>query len=377
MNGGNAAPPPPKIAVRPPTVLDVAHACGVSHSTAAAALRESPKVKAATRKKILAAAARLGYQRNLAASVLGSKHNRYSQTLAIAMVSVYDAHHGGAPPRSSLHPLESCAKQRGFVFHRFPISSRENAAKLCRRMDSMGIEGVILDCHGRGDMVIELAPQWQRFSLVSKLPEYLNQGVDVVEADYFGAFTRVLRALRLAGYQRPGVILRQHQPMIEDDWIRLGAVLALSDRGAETLTIPPLKEPFWGGDPPPGYWTEWCARLRNWIDTHQPDVIFGFNSIEAKALDDIGICLPADIAFLQQSVQTHDLGKVAGLYEQHNSTATQMLNVLERKIRNRERGFSRHPLKFNFMPAFADGPTLPKPIATMINSHGAPTGSAD
>ena len=55
------------------TIRHVAQSAGVSNTTASLGLRDDPRVKAATRKRILSAAARLGYRTNVAARMLASK----------------------------------------------------------------------------------------------------------------------------------------------------------------------------------------------------------------------------------------------------------------------------------------------------------------
>lgn len=55
------------------TIAHVAQSAGVSSTTASLGLRDDPRVKAATRKRILAAAAKLGYRTNAAARALASR----------------------------------------------------------------------------------------------------------------------------------------------------------------------------------------------------------------------------------------------------------------------------------------------------------------
>jgi DNA-binding LacI/PurR family transcriptional regulator len=55
---------------RRPTILTIAQACGVTDGTVSRALRGDPRVRAATRERVLAAAQRLGYRPDLAARAL-------------------------------------------------------------------------------------------------------------------------------------------------------------------------------------------------------------------------------------------------------------------------------------------------------------------
>src|SRR4051812_23517820 len=59
-----------------PSLRQLAHELGISHTTVSEALRGSPRVKAETRDKILKAATALSYQRNPLAGALMSEMRR-------------------------------------------------------------------------------------------------------------------------------------------------------------------------------------------------------------------------------------------------------------------------------------------------------------
>jgi hypothetical protein len=59
--------------MRSTTIIDLAKVCDLDFSTVSRALRNDPRIKEATRERIVAAANKLGYQPNLAARMLRSK----------------------------------------------------------------------------------------------------------------------------------------------------------------------------------------------------------------------------------------------------------------------------------------------------------------
>lgn len=85
---------------------DVAALAGVSHITVSRVLNGYPAVRPATRERVLAAIAQLGYRRNPAARALVT-----SRTRAIGVLAPEVAQHG---PASSVLAVESAAREHGY-----------------------------------------------------------------------------------------------------------------------------------------------------------------------------------------------------------------------------------------------------------------------
>ncbi|PZQ89950.1 MAG: LacI family transcriptional regulator [Leifsonia xyli] len=85
---------------------DVAALAGVSHITVSRVLNDYPSIRPATRERVLAAIAELGYRRNLAARALVT-----SRTRAIGVLAPEVAQHG---PASSVLAVESAARAHGY-----------------------------------------------------------------------------------------------------------------------------------------------------------------------------------------------------------------------------------------------------------------------
>jgi DNA-binding LacI/PurR family transcriptional regulator len=85
---------------------DVAALAGVSHITVSRVLNDYPSIRPATRERVLAAIAELGYRRNLAARALVTR-----RTQAIGVLSPEVAQHG---PASSVLAVESAAREHGY-----------------------------------------------------------------------------------------------------------------------------------------------------------------------------------------------------------------------------------------------------------------------
>lgn len=85
---------------------DVAALAGVSHITVSRVLNDYPSIRPATRDRVLAAIAELGYRRNLAARALVT-----SRTRAIGVLAPEVAQHG---PASSVLAVEAAAREHGY-----------------------------------------------------------------------------------------------------------------------------------------------------------------------------------------------------------------------------------------------------------------------
>jgi LacI family transcriptional regulator len=66
-----------------PTIRDVAREAGVSHQTVSRVLNAHPKVAASTRKRVVSAMQRLGYERNFVAQMLTTQRSQLIQMLTV------------------------------------------------------------------------------------------------------------------------------------------------------------------------------------------------------------------------------------------------------------------------------------------------------
>jgi len=91
---------------RPPRMSDVAEVAGVSHQTVSRVLNDFPKVRPATRDRVLAAIEELGYRRNRAARTLVTRRSK-----AIGVITA-DMNHFG--PANIMLGLESASREAGY-----------------------------------------------------------------------------------------------------------------------------------------------------------------------------------------------------------------------------------------------------------------------
>ena len=92
---------------RPPSLKDVAREAGVSYQTVSRVINDGPRVSIATRDRVLAVIAELGYRRNEAARALVTSRSR-----TIGVIADASPRFG---PVSTLAAVESAARSAGYT----------------------------------------------------------------------------------------------------------------------------------------------------------------------------------------------------------------------------------------------------------------------
>lgn len=124
--------------VRPPSLKDVARAAGVSYQTVSRVINNGPRVSVATRDRVLAVIAELGYRRNDAARALVTSR---SQTIGV----IADASPRFGPV-STLAAVESAARDAGYTAVVATMSNPDLRvlADTLRGFTERGVEGIIV-----------------------------------------------------------------------------------------------------------------------------------------------------------------------------------------------------------------------------------------
>lgn len=121
-----------------PGMNHVAKLAGVSHQTVSRVLNDHPNVRPATRERVLAAIAELGYRRNSAARALVTRRSG-----AIGIVTTGSMQYG---PATTLAVLEQSARAAGY-FVTIAMAPDPTPEKLTQVLDSLmdqAVEGVVV-----------------------------------------------------------------------------------------------------------------------------------------------------------------------------------------------------------------------------------------
>lgn len=123
---------------RRPSLKDVAREAGVSYQTVSRVINNGPRVSVATKDRVLAVIAELGYQRNDAARALVT-----SRSHAIGVIADASPRYG---PVSTLAAVEKAARDAGYTALVATMSNPAPAtvAQAFRSFTERGVEGIVV-----------------------------------------------------------------------------------------------------------------------------------------------------------------------------------------------------------------------------------------
>jgi DNA-binding LacI/PurR family transcriptional regulator len=123
---------------RPPSLKDVAREAGVSYQTVSRVINDGPRVSIATRDRVLAVIAELGYRRNDAARALVTSRSR-----TVGVIADASPRFG---PVSTLAAVQSAARNAGYTALVVTMSNPgpELVADTFREFAERGVEGIVV-----------------------------------------------------------------------------------------------------------------------------------------------------------------------------------------------------------------------------------------
>lgn len=123
---------------RPPSMMDVAAAAGVSHQTVSRVLNGSDKVTAQTRQRVQQAIDELGYRRNSVARALVTRRSGI-----IGIITTTSVHHG---PSSILLAIQLAAREAGYFTGVAPleVSTPETLRRAVDHFLGQAVEGIVI-----------------------------------------------------------------------------------------------------------------------------------------------------------------------------------------------------------------------------------------
>ncbi|HEU5078671.1 MAG TPA: LacI family DNA-binding transcriptional regulator [Opitutaceae bacterium] len=332
------------------TLADIAQICGVHVTTVSLALRNSPRLPAATRDRIHKTARRLGYRPDPWLRALVSYRRRVSSRRSVptlAYVTNWNTRWGWKTVTA--HPdffngASRAAEELGFHLEHFWM--REPGlthGRLSQILNARGIQGVIIASHVREiDQTLRL--DWDRFSAVKidyfphqpELPNVTNNQLHIIRL--------AMQKVKEAGYKRIGFVMDEGWDITVDRLWSAGFLWEQQSLAPEDR-IPPYLFPQ--NEP-----------LHEWLEKHRPDVILSKSEFIQNAIKTLGWKVPRDVAFAD--IFLDDIsGKTAGVRQNHETVGALAVEMLAGLLQHNKRGVPQIPTTTYVEGTWFDGRSLP------------------
>jgi LacI family transcriptional regulator len=339
-----------------PTILDIARATGVHHTTVSLALRDSPKLRPETRLKIQTAAKKLGYSPDpmfLALSMYRQARRQgrrpaYQATLAwinnwanrqdLYALATFRKYYEGACDR---------AKQLGYVIEEISLSEdKMSGNRAIGILKARNIQGVLLppQPYSGANMAMNL----QNLSVVAFGFSFQPPVHHVVANHHSHSVNLMLSHLIKLGYKRIGFCIHKAwDDRVENAWL-IGFKVA-HWQNSKLTNIPPCVLPSAQGE---------RGLMDKWLRKHKPDVVVASITV-AEVLRNLGYQSPKDIGFASLDLDEDNLS-LSGINQNNFYTGQKAVDVLVGLLQRGERGIPAIPIRLLVESTWNPGTTLRK-----------------
>lgn len=349
------------------TLADIAARAGVHVTTVSMALRNHPRLPAATRERLQALARQMGYQKDPMLQALSAYRGkvRARQQPTLAYLTNWDTKLGWQ--QNIAHPeffagATTKAGELGYKLEHFwmgePGLTHQRMSKI---LETRGITGLIIASHRR-DTDAALHFDWSRFSAVKI--DYLPHQPQLhnVTNDQCSIVREAVQRARILGYRRIGCVLHRGWDHAVD---HLGSAGFLTEQAQlDPVDYVPLHL-FPEPEPAAAWLMEVevdavapTAALATWWEEHRPEVIISKRSFVAPALKELGLRVPEDVALIDLFLETGN-GEVAGVRQNHHAVGELAVELLTGQLHHHKYGVPEIPTTTFVEGTWFDGATCP------------------
>lgn len=332
------------------TLRDVARTAGCHFSTVSLALRDHPRLPAATREKLRALARQMGY---VADPLLAS-------------LSSYRTGHHPSPFRSTLawvtnHPTRDGWRQAE-VFHQYFLGAEERARTLGHKLEEFWLRERGLTnaranqiLHARNVTGLFIAPQpsaggaldldWPGFSAVALGYTLTSPSLHLVSTHQYRSMKLAVQRLLDRRYSRIGlVMLGASDDRVDHNW--LAGYLVMQQQMPAAARLPYLFLPEWNED-----------TFLRWVRRERPDAIVTKSPEVLPALQHRGFRVPADVGVAFLTLPRLN-GDYSGIDENPREVGAAAADFLAGMIHRNERGVPAMPQRVLIEGTWIDGRTV-------------------
>ena len=334
------------------TLTDIARKAGVHVTTVSLALRNHPRLPAATRERLQSLAKELGYVPDPILRSLVNYRNtlrKHHSRPTIAYVTNWTTRWGWK--EVTAHPdfyegARVAAEGLGYRLEHFWVHEPGlTHGRLSGILLTRGIKGLILASHGR-EMGDTIDFDWNKFSAIKidyfpHKPELHN-----VTNDQSSIVRTAVRAVMAGGYKRIGFVMhRGWDHAVDHQWTAgfLCEQQQIAPRDRIPMHIFPDAEPKerWFDESKADVVPE-SGPFDAWLDRHRPEVIISKASFVLPLLRRRGWKVPKDVAFVDVFLERFD-GQTAGMRQNHAVVGSVALEILDGQLQHNKYGVPEIP----------------------------------
>lgn len=312
----------------------IADAAGVSRMAVSLALRNSPKISAATATRIRQLADELGYRPNPMVSALMTQLRQardVKKPSVLAYVTAFPTEGGWRHPGPALSFYEGArrrATELGYVVEEWWLRRPGmTERRFCEILTTRDIHGVIVAPlpPGAGGLQFDWAPFASATISYSLNAPELNRASN----DYFSAINIALHELTTLGYRRIGLAIPDDvDARVRQQWT--AAMLAYQHQISFAERVPILvKAPAA------------TRSFTHWFQEHQPDAVLSLGGECLRVFADLGLRLPDDVGYVNLALEP-DEHEVAGVNQNSDLVGAAAVDLVDAQLRRNERGLPRH-----------------------------------
>ena len=339
--------PPP---TAPVTLRQIAAAAGVTHPTVSLALRNDPRISAATRRRIQQLAREMRYRPDPALSALVAYRQRRAPVIRREKIAILNTWEGALFPGFFLEQLsgiEQRAFELGYETEIFAVPRNEKAQRsLGRVLKARGIRAVLV-----GPMPADrptLSMDWNAFIPVTIGHSLREPRLPFVASNHYLAVAIAYDKLRRLGYRRIGF----HSTASGQDRIDHAALASylrcLHQDGISSDALPP----FLVGPRP-------ADATAGWMQSHRIEAVMGMSAYEP--LRKAGYRFPRDAGLISLSSPNAHLPEIAAVRQDQGKLGAAAMRLLHDRILLGERGVPAMRQAILIDPQWHPGRTVGRP----------------
>lgn len=333
------------------SIREIARSLGISHTTVSEALRDSPRVNPATRRRVQKAARAVGYRPNPLAGALMSEMRRARSGTFRGVIALLDLEGPESRPASSnryhrelMRGASARAIELGFKAETIVTGAHGiSDARLDTILQARGIRGLLLlPIAGKADLS---GLDWTHFAGI--YTDYLIEkpALHAVCPDHYRSMVFAVQRLHDLGYRRLGLVLHaDHDSRLLHRWE--AAFHTYHEHHAQKEALPPLVLPE----------LERKAFIR-WFKTKRPDAVLCHRAEVMEWMKECGARIPETHGFCCLNV-TSNIQPCAGLDLQPVLLGSRGVELLIAALHRNDCGVPDHPSTTTIPAIWVDGPTL-------------------